>query len=272
MPAEHTSQNLKGHVAVVTGGGGILCSVMAKALARAGAKVAVLDLDPQRAAAVAKHCGRTAMGIGASVLDRASLEHAQREIKRRLGPVSILVNGAGGNHPGATTNPQQSFFDLRQEAFDKVFQLNITGTILPCQVFCKEMARRKKGVIINIASMNAFRPLTRIPAYSAAKAAVKNFTEWLAVHLAQEYSPKIRVNAIAPGFFLTKQNQFLLVDEQTGKPTPRGQAILDATPCGAYGEPDDLVGVLLWLCSDASRFVTGVTVPVDGGFNAFSGV
>ncbi len=259
-------------MAVVTGGGGMLCSVMAKALARAGAKVAVLDLDPQRAKLVARQCGRGAIGIGASVLERASLEHARRAIKRRLGPVSILVNGAGGNHPGATTNPQQSFFDLRQDAFDKVLQLNILGTILPCQVFCRDMASRKKGVVINLASMNAFRPLTRIPAYSAAKAAVKNFTEWLAVHMAREYSPAIRVNAIAPGFFLTKQNQFLLVDEKTGKPTPRGQAILNATPFGAYGNPDDLTGTLLWLCNDASRFITGVTVPVDGGFNAFSGV
>ncbi|MCX7002444.1 MAG: SDR family oxidoreductase [bacterium] len=272
MPATHNPRNLKGRVAVVTGGGGILCSVMAKALAHAGAKVAVLDLDPKKAATVATQCGRGALGLGASVLDRASLEHARREIKRRLGPVSILVNGAGGNHPGATTTPQQSFFELQQDAFDKVLQLNILGTILPCQVFCQDMARRKQGVVINIASMNAFRPLTRIPAYSAAKAAVKNFTEWLAVHLAKEYSPAIRVNAIAPGFFLTQQNQFLLVDEQTGKPTPRGKAILNATPFGAYGEPDDLVGTLLWLCSDASRFVTGVTVPVDGGFNAFSGV
>jgi len=272
MAVARTPQPLKGRVAVVTGGGGILCSVMAQALGRAGAKVAVLDLDQKRAAAVAKRCGRNAIGVSASVLDRASLDKAHREIKRALGPVDVLVNGAGGNHPGATTNADQSFFALRQDAFDKVFQLNIIGTILPCQVFCKDMARRKKGVVINIASMNAFRPLTRIPAYSAAKAAVKNFTEWLAVHMAREYGPAIRVNAIAPGFFLTKQNQFLLVDEKTGKPKPRGQAILNATPFGAYGQPDDLTGTLLWLCSDASRFVTGVTVPVDGGFNVFSGV
>jgi len=270
--ATNVAKQLKGRVAVVTGGGGVLCSLMAAALAKAGAKVAILDLQPKPAAAVARRCGTQAIGIGASVLDRASLEDAHRLVRRKLGPVDILVNGAGGNNPGATTSPQQSFFDLKQDAFEKVFQLNIIGTLLPCQVFCRDMVRRKRGVVINIASMNAFRPLTRIPAYSAAKAAVKNFTEWLAVHMAKEYSPRIRVNAIAPGFFLTNQNRFLLVDEKTGKPTPRGQSILNATPFGDYGQPQDLLGALLWLCSDDSRFVTGVTVPIDGGFSAFSGV
>jgi NAD(P)-dependent dehydrogenase (short-subunit alcohol dehydrogenase family) len=263
---------LKGKIAVVTGGGGVLCSEMAKALAKAGAQVAVLDLRGDAAAKVARACGKSAIGLAASVLDRKELEAARKAIGKELGPIDILVNGAGGNHPGATTSDQQSFFDLDPEAFNKVFQLNFLGTMLPCQVFCKDMVRRKKGAVVNIASMNAFRPLTRIAAYSAAKAAVKNFTEWLAVHMAQEYSPNIRVNAIAPGFFLTDQNRFLLVDEKNGKPTKRGQQILNATPYGAYGEPRDLVSTLLWLCSDASRFVTGVTVPVDGGFNAFSGV
>lgn len=266
------TQEFKGKVAVVTGGGGVLCSVMAAALAKHGARVAILDLSEDNATAAAKRCGRGAIGIAANVLDRASLQAAHAVIRKRLGRVDILVNGAGGNHPRATTGPDQSFFDLDPEAFNKVFQLNIIGTVLPCQVFCRDMTARKRGVVINIASMNAFRPLTRIAAYSAAKAAVKNFTEWLAVHMAQEYSPRIRVNAIAPGFFLTKQNHFLLVDEKTGQPTPRGQAILQATPQRCYGQPEDLISTLLWLCSDDSRFVTGVTVPVDGGFNAFSGV
>ncbi|MCX7848310.1 MAG: SDR family NAD(P)-dependent oxidoreductase [bacterium] len=265
-------RELEGKVAVVTGGGGVLCSVMAEALAREGARVAVLDKSGDAAAKVAKRCGNGAIGIAADVLDRTMLEAAHREIRKRLGRVEILVNGAGGNHPKATTGPDQSFFDLDLEAFNMVFQLNMIGTVLPCQVFCRDMVVRKRGVVINIASMNAFRPLTRIAAYSAAKAAVKNFTEWLAVHMAREYSARIRVNAIAPGFFLTKQNRYLLVDEKTGQPTARGQAILEATPQRTYGEPEDLVSTLLWLCSDASRFVTGVTVPVDGGFNAFSGV
>ncbi len=266
------ARELSGKVAVITGGGGVLCSVMAQALAQAGARVAVLDLRDEAAKAAAKTCGRRALGLAANVLERASLQAAHAVIRKQLGPVDILVNGAGGNHPRATTNPEQSFFDLDPDAFAKVFQLNIIGTVLPCQVFCRDMTKRKTGVVINIASMNAFRPLTRIAAYSAAKAAVKNFTEWLAVHMAQEYSPRIRVNAIAPGFFLTAQNRFLLEDEKTGKPTPRGQSILRATPQARYGEPADLVSTLLWLCSSASSFVTGVTVPVDGGFNAFSGV
>jgi len=267
-----TTRALNGKVAVVTGGGGVLCSVMAIALAKHGARVAVLDKSEDAAKDVAKRCGRRAIGLAANVLERAALQAAHSAIRKQLGPVDILVNGAGGNHPGATTSPSQSFFDLDPDAFNKVFQLNIIGTVLPCQVFCRDMTKRKHGVVINIASMNAFRPLTRIAAYSAAKAAVKNFTEWLAVHMAQEYSPRIRVNAIAPGFFLTKQNQFLLVDEKTGQPTPRGQAILQATPQHRYGEPHDLISTRLWLCSDASSFITGVTVPVDGGFNAFSGV
>ena len=272
MASKLLGSDVRGKVAVVTGGGGILCSAMAGALAHAGARVAVLDLREGAAKSAAKACGRGAIGIAASVLDKASLDAAHAVVRKKLGPVDILVNGAGGNNSGATTNPQQSFFQLDPDAFGKVFQLNMTGTVVPCQVFCRDMVERKKGVVVNIASMNAFRPLTRIAAYSAAKAAVKNFTEWLAVHMAKEYSPAIRVNAIAPGFFLTDQNRFLLVDEKSGKPTPRGESILRATPAGRYGEPHELLGTLLWLCSDASAFVTGVTVPVDGGFNAFSGV
>jgi len=183
-----------------------------------------------------------------------------------------LINAAGGNSPKATTSANLSFFDLPEDALRFVFDLNIVGTILPCQVFGQKMAERGAGVILNISSMNAFRPLTRIPAYSAAKAGVSNFTQWLAVHMAQEYSPDIRVNAIAPGFFLTAQNRFLLIDEQTGELTPRGRTIVEHTPMGRFGDPEELLGTVLWLLSPASAFVNGVVVPVDGGFSAFSGV
>jgi NAD(P)-dependent dehydrogenase (short-subunit alcohol dehydrogenase family) len=186
--------------------------------------------------------------------------------------VDILINGAGGNKPAATTNPEQPFFDLPVDALRWVFDLNLMGTILSSQVFGKLMAGQKSGVILNISSMNAFRPLTRIAAYSAAKAGVANFTQWLAVHMAQEYSPDIRVNAVAPGFFLTDQNRFLLTKKETGVLTPRGQSIINHTPMGRFGAPDDLVGTVLWLLSPASAFVTGIVVPVDGGFSAFSGV
>ncbi len=190
----------------------------------------------------------------------------------KFGRVDILVNGAGGNKPAATTSPEQPFFDLPAEALRWVFDLNLMGTILPAQVFGKMMAAQKNGIILNISSMNAFRPLTRIAAYSAAKAGVSNFTQWLAVHMAQEYSPAIRVNAIAPGFFLTEQNRFLLTDKEIGELTPRGRSILAHTPLNRFGSPDDLLGTLFWLVSPASAFVTGMVVPVDGGFSAFSGV
>jgi NAD(P)-dependent dehydrogenase (short-subunit alcohol dehydrogenase family) len=189
-----------------------------------------------------------------------------------LGHVDILINGAGGNKPQATTSQDLKFFDLPADAFRWVFDLNMLGTILPTQVFAKMMAVQGSGIILNISSMNAFRPLTRIPAYSAAKAGVSNFTQWLAVHMAQEYSPAIRVNAIAPGFFLTEQNRFLLTDKETGELTARGQTIIQHTPMGRFGTPDDLVGTVLWLVSPASAFVTGIVVPIDGGFSAFSGV
>jgi NAD(P)-dependent dehydrogenase (short-subunit alcohol dehydrogenase family) len=182
------------------------------------------------------------------------------------------VNGAGGNNPKATTSADLPFFDLPTDALRFVFDLNILGTILPSQIVAKQMAAQKEGVILNISSMNAMRPLTRIPAYSAAKAGVSNFTQWLAVHLAQEYSAKIRVNAIAPGFFLTDQNRFLLTDKESGELTPRGKTILQHTPMGRFGEPEDLVGAVLWLLSPASSFVSGVVLPIDGGFQAFSGV
>jgi NAD(P)-dependent dehydrogenase (short-subunit alcohol dehydrogenase family) len=193
-------------------------------------------------------------------------------VLREFGAIDALINGAGGNHPKATTNPQYPFFDIPPDTLRFVFELNLLGTILPSQVFGKVMAEKKEGTILNISSMNAFRPLTRIAAYSAAKAGVSNFTQWLAVHMAQEYSPKIRVNAIAPGFFLTEQNRFLLTEKETGVLTPRGKTIISHTPLGRFGEPADLLGAVLWLLSPASAFVTGVVIPVDGGFSAFSGV
>lgn len=267
--------DISGKIVAITGGGGVLCGGIAEHLASLGAKVAVMDLKLEAAEAVASKitaAGGTALAVNANVLQNDSVERARIRIEHTLGPVDILINGAGGNHPGATTNPQQTFFDISTEAFEKVMDLNILGTVIPSIVFGKPMAERGHGVILNVASMNAFRPLTRIPAYSAAKAGVKNFTEWLAVHMCQEYSPSIRVNGIAPGFFLTHQNRFLLTDEKTGEPTPRGKSIIDHTPMNRYGDPDDLYGTVVWLLSDASRFVTGITVPVDGGYSAFGGI
>ncbi len=265
------SFDIQGKVAVVTGGAGVLCSGMCRALAEGGAKVAVLDLRPEPAEALAEQLGGGATGLACNVLDKAGVEAAAAQVMETYGRVDILINGAGGNKPQATTNPEQSFFDLPADAVRWVFDLNLMGTMLPSQVFGRLMAAQKSGVIINISSMNAFRPLTRIPAYSAAKAGVSNFTQWLAVHLAQEYSPSIRVNAIAPGFFVGEQNQRMLLNED-GSLTPRGQQIMSHTPMGRFGVPDDLLGTLMWLVSPASAFITGVVVPVDGGFSAFSGV
>jgi NAD(P)-dependent dehydrogenase (short-subunit alcohol dehydrogenase family) len=267
--------SLEGEVAVVTGGGGVLCAVICRGLARAGAKVAVLDLMEPAAQRVAEEitaAGGEAMAAKADVLSKESVEAARDAVLARFGRVDILINGAGGNKPQATTSPTLSFFDLPQDAFQWVFNLNFVGTLVPCQVFGKLMADQGAGDILNISSMNAFRPLTRIPAYSAAKAAVSNFTQWLAVHLSQEYSTKIRVNAIAPGFFLTEQNRFLLTDKETRDLTARGATIIGHTPMGRFGDPEDLVGAVLWLLSPSSAFVHGVVVPVDGGFSAFSGV
>jgi NAD(P)-dependent dehydrogenase (short-subunit alcohol dehydrogenase family) len=262
-------------VVVVTGGGGVLCGVLSRALGRVGAKVAVLDLfleAAQRVVADIKSADGEAVAVRCDVLNKGSLEAAAKQVLEAYGRVDILINGAGGNKKEATTAPDLSFFDLPSDAVQWVFSLNFIGSLLSSQVFGKLMAERKDGVILNISSMNAFRPLTRIPAYSAAKAAVSNFTQWLAVHLAQEYSPRIRVNALAPGFFLTEQNRFLLTDEATGELTPRGQTILAHTPMDRFGDPEDLIGVTLWLLSPASGFVTGIVVPIDGGFSAFSGV
>ncbi len=262
-------------VAVITGGGGILCSTMGTALAQAGAKVAILDISPQAAQKTAdkiQESGGEALAIPCNVLDKASIEAAAQSVLAQFGQVDILINGAGGNKKEATTSVDLSFFDLPPEAIQWVFNLNFLGTLLPSQIFSKIMVEQGTGVVLNISSMSAFQPLTRIPAYSGAKAAVSNFTQWLAVHVAQEYSPHIRVNALAPGFFLTEQNRFLLTDAQSGELTPRGKSIIDHTPQGRFGDPADLLGAMFWLLSPASTFVTGVVVPVDGGFSAFSGV
>jgi NAD(P)-dependent dehydrogenase (short-subunit alcohol dehydrogenase family) len=266
---------LDGKVAVVTGGGGVLCGALSRALGSVGAQVAVLDLFPESAQRVAddiRAAGGAAVAIRCNVLDKASIEDASQAVIEAFGRVDILINGAGGNKKEATTSPELAFFDLPADAAQWVFNLNFIGTLLPSQVFGRLMAMQGEGIILNISSMNAFRPLTRIPAYSAAKAAVSNLTQWLAVHMAQEYSPTIRVNAIAPGFFLTEQNRFLLTDEESGKLTPRGQTIIDHTPMDRFGDAEELIGTTLWLLSPASAFVTGVVVPVDGGFSAFSGV
>lgn len=267
--------DITGKVVVITGAGGVLCGTMAAALAKAGAKIAVLDLIEDAAKKVAEEIkakkGR-AIAVKCDVLDKKSLERAREKINSELGKIDILINGAGGNKKEATTSPDLSFFDLPAEAVRFVFDLNFLGTLLPTQVFGKEMAKNGAGIILNVSSMNAFRPLTKIPAYSAAKAAVSNFTQWLAVHVCQNYSKDIRVNAIAPGFFLTEQNRFLLTDEKTGELTNRGRTIIDHTPMGRFGQPEELIGTVLWLLSDAAKFVTGVVVPIDGGFSAFSGV
>jgi NAD(P)-dependent dehydrogenase (short-subunit alcohol dehydrogenase family) len=267
--------DLTGRTAVVTGGAGVLGGEIAVALVACGANVAILDLDPTGVNRLRERLGGgpgRAIVVQCDVLKRGSLAEAEHTIVGELGPVDTLVNAAGGNRPSATTGPGSSFFDLPEDALRFVMELNVLGTVLPCQTFGRGMADRRQGAILNVCSMNAFRPLTRIPAYSAAKAAVANFTQWLAVHMAREYSPEIRVNAIAPGFFLTEQNRFLLTDETTGQPTPRGSAIIEHTPMARFGQPEDLPGTVLWLLSPASAFVTGVVVPVDGGFSAFSGV
>jgi NAD(P)-dependent dehydrogenase (short-subunit alcohol dehydrogenase family) len=266
--------DVRGRTAVITGGSGQLGRAMAMALAQAGAQVAVLGRHAQTAQAVAttiQEIGGAALGIACDVRDRTALEQSRIEVRSTFGPVDILINAAGGNSPSASTSAEQGFFDLDTEAVNQLFGLNVTGTLQSCQVFARDMVERGQGSIVNVASMSALRPLTRVPAYGAAKAAVVNFTQWLAVHVAQEYTPHIRVNALAPGFFLTEQNRYLLLDAE-GKMTQRGQAIISHTPAGRLGLPEDLLGTLLWLVSPASAFVTGAVIPVDGGFSAFSGV
>ncbi|MBM4149525.1 MAG: SDR family oxidoreductase [Lentisphaerae bacterium] len=278
--------DLKDKTVAITGGGGVLCGCMAAALADCGARVAILDLRQAAADAVAERitrAGGKAMGAACNVLERPSIEAAAAAVEKAFGPVDILVNGAGGNHPKGTTSKEYlsaedlvnrakekvTFFDLDPEGIQFVFNLNFLGTLLPSQVFAQGMAKRGRGVIINVSSMNAYRPLTKIPAYSGAKAAVSNFTQWLAVHLSRV---GVRVNAIAPGFFLTDQNRSLLTAAD-GSLTPRGKTILSHTPMGKFGSPEDLTGALLWLADDrSSGFVTGTVIAVDGGFSAFSGV
>ncbi|MCX7670646.1 MAG: SDR family oxidoreductase [Anaerolineae bacterium] len=271
--------NLSGHTVAITGGAGILGGEMACALVGCGANVAILDRDPALADRLIKRIQMIDKpGIGkvivvyADVLKRETLVKAEEAIRHELGAVDILINAAGGNKPTATTGADLSFFDVPEDALRFVFDLNLLGTVIPCQVFGRGMAERGEGVILNISSMAAFRPLTRVVAYAAAKAGVSNFTQWLAVYMAQEYSPRIRVNALAPGFFLTEQNRYLLTDKETGELTPRGKAIIAHTPMGRFGAPEDLIGAVLWLVSPASSFVTGAVIPIDGGFSAFSGV
>lgn len=266
--------DVSGQTAVITGGSGQLGRAMASALAQAGACVAILGRHVETANTVAeaiRAAGGSAIGVACDVLDRASLDQSREQVASAFGPADILINAAGGNSPAATTSPEKTFFDLDAAAANNVFALNFTGAFQACQVYGRDMTQRGRGCIINVSSMSALRPLTRIAAYSAAKASVANFTQWLAVHMAQEYSPNIRVNALAPGFFLTEQNRYLLTNAD-GTMTPRGQAIISHTPAGRMGEPDDLAGALLWLVSPAAAFVTGVVVPVDGGFSSFSGV
>jgi NAD(P)-dependent dehydrogenase (short-subunit alcohol dehydrogenase family) len=267
--------DLQSKTVVVTGGTGVLGRAMCHGLAKAGASVAVLATTESRTLEVAsdiRAAGGQAIGVSADVLDAETLQKAADKVLAEFGKVDILINGAGGNRPQATTNAQQSFFNLPPDALQWVFNLNYVGTLLPSQIFGKHMAERKAGVILNVSSMTSLRPLTRVIAYGGAKAAVNNFTQWLAVHLALEYSPNIRVNAIAPGFFLGEQNRDLLIDKNTGDLTARGSQIIGHTPMGRFGEPDDLLGTVLWLVSDASKFVTGIVVPIDGGFSAYSGV
>lgn len=276
--------DLKGKVCVITGGAGVLGSSMARGLASVGVVTAILDIDESAAKKTAGDISGTfdvaSFGYRADVLDKSSLEKVYRQIESEAGEIELLINGAGGNSPKATTrleviteqdldHLEDSFFGLELEGFQKVFDLNFTGTLLPTLVFTRGMVLRQKGVVLNISSMNSYKPLTKIPAYSAAKASVNNFTEWLAVHFAKV---GVRVNALAPGFFLTRQNRFLLTDEKTGKLTPRGEKIIASTPMGVFGEPDDLNGTVLFLLSDLSRFITGICIPVDGGYSAFGGV
>ena len=278
--------DLKNQVALVTGGGGVLCSTMARALAACGAKIAVADLKQEAAETVAAEIrkeGGTAISVACNVLEKASLDAANDKVKKELGPIDILINGAGGNHPKGTTSLEHlrkedlagptkdliTFYDLDPKGIEFVFNLNFLGTLLPTQAFTREMAGKGAGTVINISSMNSFRPLTKIPAYSGAKAAVSNFTQWLAVHFSKV---GVRVNALAPGFFVTDQNRTLLT-KPDGSWTPRANTILAHTPMSRFGTPEDLVGALLWLTStEASGFVTGIVLPIDGGFASFSGV
>lgn len=277
MSSNISAFDLTGKTAIVTGGAGVLGKAIVEGLAQAGASVAIADILMDKANELKekiKGQGGKVLALYMDAFKKETIEECANSVIKEWGKIDIIVNGVGGNMKQATTSPELSFFDIPAEALSKVVNLNLLGgAIIPSQVFGKIMVKNPEGgVIINIASMNAIRPLTRIPGYSAAKAAVANFTQWLAVHFAQEYNPKIRVNAIAPGFFLSEQNRFLLTDEKTGELTQRGKTILAHTPMGRFGEPSDLIGTIVWLASDAAQFVTGIIVPIDGGFSAFAGV
>jgi NAD(P)-dependent dehydrogenase (short-subunit alcohol dehydrogenase family) len=284
MATDLSFQHMAGRVCVITGGGGIIGQALASGFAAVGVRMVIVDLvreNAEKLAASLKETYRTdALGVEGNVLDRASMDQALATINAKFGPVSMLINCAGGNSPKATTREEfvtpdnmgrlaDTFYGLDVEGFRKVFDLNFLGTIIPTMVFTQGMVAAQSGAVLNVSSMNAFRPLTKIPAYSAAKASINNFTEWLAVHLAKV---NIRVNGIAPGFFVTNQNRFLLFDEKTGELNARGKKIIAGTPMGNFGKPDDLQGAALFLMSDLATFITGVTIPVDGGFNAYSGV
>ncbi|MDZ4203756.1 MAG: SDR family oxidoreductase [Bacteroidales bacterium] len=281
---KYNFEHLRNKNCVVTGGAGILGTAMTEALAQAGLNLAILDLNQDAACELVEKLASEykikAIGVAANVLEKSSLEEARKEIHKQLGPIHFLINGAGGNSPKATTKLEQlipggkiewadTFYGLEVEGFRQVFDLNFLGTLLPTMVFTSEMVERGRGVVINISSMNSFKPLTKIPAYSAAKSAINNFTEWLAVHLGKT---GVRVNAIAPGFFLTNQNRFLLTEEATGNLTPRGKRIIASTPMGKFGNPNDIDGTVLFLLSDLSEFITGIVIPVDGGYSAYGGV
>lgn len=276
--------DLKGKVAIITGGSGVIGQTLVRGLCSAGVRVIILDVNPARGAMTAADMAKrpdcsVAAAVGGSVIDRDSLLKAREEVRETFGQIDLLINCAGGNKATATTTREfippgdkdlkGTFFDLDISGFDDVFDLNFKGTVLPTMIFGEDMVKKGSGAILNISSMNAYRPLTKIPAYSAAKAAINNLTQWLAVHFAPA---GVRVNAIAPGFLLTNQNRFLLTDEKTGEMTPRGRKIINATPMGRYAEPQELVGTMLYLLSGTSSFVTGVVIPVDGGFSAYSGV
>lgn len=281
---KYSFDDLKGKVCVLTGGAGVIGAALARGLASVGVQTAIVDLNKDAAdklaAEVQQEYKVTTIGVAANVLDKESLTVAKKTINEKLGKIDILINGAGGNSPSATTQVEEmtqssvselekTFYGLGIDGFQKVYDLNFKGTLLPTMVFTTDMLEAGKGSVLNISSMNSFRPLTKIPAYSAAKASINNFTQWLAVHLAKT---GIRVNAVAPGFFLTNQNRFLLTDEKTGEATPRGKKIISNTPMGKYGEPEHLNGAVLYLLSDISSFVTGVIIPVDGGYSAYGGV
>ena len=266
--------DISGQVAVITGAGGIICGVMAREIAKKGAKVALLDLFVENAQKIADEinaAGGDAIAVKANVLDRASLEEARDAVVAKYGHIDILINGAGGNKKQATVSPELDFFHLDVDAFKWVFDLNVTGAVLTTMVFGELLAKQGSGNVINIASMATYHPLTNTVAYCGAKAAVANFTEWMATHFNQNYSKNIRVNAIAPGFLLTTQNRFLMQKED-GTPTDRGQRVLNKTPMGRYGDPEEMAGPVIWLCSEAASFVNGAVIPVDGGFSAFWGI